>query len=60
MTPIDLTIPEPKQETAQADAASLQRGRALLERAQQAMGGADKLAAVKDRTESLEWHLAGR
>jgi zinc protease len=56
--PIDLTIPEPKQ-TADAggapkDSASQGRGRALLERAQQAMGGADKLAALKDMTRSLE------
>ena len=45
---IDLTIPEPKHETAKADAASLQKGKELLQRAQQALGGADKLAAVKD------------
>ncbi len=64
--PIDLTIPEPKQTAdaggaqgaaqgaTQGDAASQGRGRALLERAQQAMGGADKLAALKDMTRSLE------
>ena len=45
---IDLTIPEPKHETAKADAASLQKGKELLQRAQQALGGADKLGAVKD------------
>jgi zinc protease len=45
---IDLTIPEPKQDAAQADPASLQKGNELLQRAQQALGGADKLAAVKD------------
>jgi hypothetical protein len=49
VNPIDLTIPEPKQETAKGDAASLGRGRALLERAQQAMGG-----ALKDMTRSLD------
>jgi zinc protease len=53
VTPIDLTIPEPKQEITAGDAATQARGRALLERAQQAMGGADKLAAVKDWTRSL-------
>ena len=47
---LDLTIPEPKQELSTADAASLARGKQLLQRAQQAMGGADKFAAVKDRT----------
>ncbi len=50
--PIDLTIPEPKKESAQADQASLARGKALLERMQQSLGGADKLAAVKD----LQFH----
>jgi outer membrane lipoprotein-sorting protein len=46
--PIDLTIPEPKKETAKADPASLEKGKELLQRVQQALGGADKLAAVKD------------
>ena len=48
MHAIDLTIPEPKQEAAKADPASLQKGKELLQRVQQALGGADKLAAVKD------------
>jgi zinc protease len=51
---IDLTIPEPKTEAAKSDPASAEKGRALLKRAQQAMGGADKLAAVKDLTQSGE------
>jgi zinc protease len=50
VTSIDLTIPEPKQEAASTDAASLQKGKDLLAKAQQAVGGADKLAAVKDLT----------
>jgi zinc protease len=45
---IDLTIPEPKQAAATVDAASLQKGKELLKRVQQALGGADTLAAVKD------------
>jgi zinc protease len=49
---IDLTIPEPKPEAAKADPASLQKGKELLQRVQQALGGADKLAAVKD----VEYH----
>jgi predicted Zn-dependent peptidase len=57
VTTLDLTIPEPKQEVAKSDSASLNRGKALLARAQQAMGGADKLAAVKDSTQSLELTL---
>ncbi len=51
---IDLTIPEPKQAVASSDAASLQHGRELLQRAQKALGGADKIAAVKDSLESIE------
>ncbi|HEV8414906.1 MAG TPA: pitrilysin family protein [Bryobacteraceae bacterium] len=50
VTELDLTIPEPKQELSKADAGSLARGKQLLERAQQAMGGAEKLAGVKDAT----------
>jgi hypothetical protein len=50
--PIDLTIPEPKPEAPPPDAASLAKGKELLQRVQQALGGADKLAAVKD----LQFH----
>src|SRR4029077_18071063 len=50
VTELDLTIPEPKVELVKSDAASLARGKQLLQRAQQAMGGAEKLAAVKDST----------
>ncbi|HEY2844258.1 MAG TPA: pitrilysin family protein [Bryobacteraceae bacterium] len=57
VTDLDLTIPEPPQERAKADAGSLARGRQLLARAQQAMGGADKLATVKDATHTLEMQL---
>ncbi len=53
---LDLTIPEPKSEkpAAKLDPAAVERGRAMLKRAQQAMGGAEKLAGVKDVTESAE------
>jgi len=50
--PIDLTIPEPKKEAAKATPESIAKGKALLGRVQQALGGADKLASVKD----LEMH----
>ncbi len=53
--PIDLTIPEPKPEAAQAPPptpATLAKGKELLQRVQQALGGTDKLAAVKD----LQYH----
>ena len=52
---IDLSIPEPKKApAATSDSASLGRGRSLIQKAQQAVGGADKLAAVKDFTQSVE------
>jgi zinc protease len=61
VTSIDLTIPEPaaaKAETTRADAASLDRGKKLLERVQQAVGGADRLAAVHDFTETVDLSMA--
>ncbi len=48
--PIDLTIPEAKREAAKADAASIEKGRQLLQRLQQAVGGAEKLETLKDFT----------
>lgn len=45
---IDLTIPQPKAATAKSDAASLEKGRQLLQKLQAAAGGTDKLAAIKD------------
>jgi zinc protease len=53
---IDLSIPEPgkKSDAPKADSASLERGRKLLQRAQQAAGGADKLSAINDFTESVQ------
>ncbi len=50
VVPVDLTIPQPKQPTAKTDAASLEGGRKLLQKVQAAMGGAEKLASVKDLT----------
>ena len=50
VTAIDLTIPEPKKEASHPDAASLAKGREILARVQRAVGGAGKLAAVKDFT----------
>jgi zinc protease len=56
---IDLTIPEPKQDVAKPDAAGMARGRELLERARQAMGGTEKLAAIKDRAQTAEVTMQG-
>ena len=54
VTPVDLTIPEPKKEEVKSDAATLEQGRQLLQKVQQAVGGADKLAGVKDVTITSE------
>lgn len=56
---IDLTIPEPKRQAAPADAGSLAKGKELLARAQQAVGGAERLAGVKDILMTSEIVLQG-
>lgn len=45
---IDITIPEPKKAVSESNPASLQAGRALLQKVQAASGGTAKLASVKD------------
>src|ERR1700733_9542616 len=52
---LDITIPEPKSQSATttADPQSIDKGRMLLKQAQNAAGGLDKLAAVKDIRETL-------
>src|SRR5262249_50242027 len=57
VTSIDLTIPEPKAEAAPATPESLARGKQLLQRAQQAVGGVEKLEAVKDATEVVDFQM---
>jgi zinc protease len=57
--PIDLTIPEPKQAAAAADPASLAKGKEMLQRVQQALGGRDKLVAVKDVEYQAEVDVQG-
>jgi len=57
VTMIDLTIPEEKLEAAKGDTASREKGKQLLARAQQAAGGADQLAAVKDYLRSFEFQV---
>ena len=57
VTSIDLTIPEAKPEAAKSDAASLQKGAELLRKVQHAVGGAEKLAAVKDVVEQTDFQV---
>jgi zinc protease len=58
---IDLTIPEPKAASAPVSNASQEKGRALWAKAQAALGGAEKLAAVTDFTSmrEVEFQMAG-
>jgi zinc protease len=56
---IDLSIPEAKAESSKSDPASVARGHELLKRAQLAIGGAEKLAAVKDSTQQVEMTAPG-
>jgi zinc protease len=57
VTLIDLTIPPPQLEVSSGDPASRQRAQELLARAQQAMGGADRLAAVTDYVQELAYQF---
>ncbi len=50
VTAVDLTIPALKKEAAKSDTASLAKGREMLARVQRAVGGADRLASVRDYT----------
>ncbi len=56
VTKIDLTIPEAPATVAASDAASLERGKQLLAAAQEAVGGAAKLAAVKNYVETADFN----
>ena len=55
--PIDLTITPPRPAAAPADASGQQRAKDILVRAQEAAGGAGKLAAVKDYTREATYQL---
>ncbi len=52
--PIDISIAEPKAEAPIASKATLEAGRALLKKVQQASGGTAKLTAIKDYSQTLE------
>jgi hypothetical protein len=56
---LDLTIPAPRPLDVRTDAPSLERGRQWLSRMQQSMGGADRLAAIKDLMISTEGMMSG-
>ena len=56
--PLDITIPEPSPAKAAASSpASVESGRRLLEKAQAAVGGAVRLASIKDLSYSADLSL---
>ena len=57
VTPIDLTIPEAHPESVPTSDTSLAEGKQLLQKAQAAMGGAEKMATVKDFTSVAVYQL---
>jgi zinc protease len=54
---IDLTIPEPQKEIVPTTDVSLAAGKRLLAQAQAAVGGAEKLAAIKDYTATATFDI---
>jgi zinc protease len=54
---LDLTIPEAKVEPIETTDASLAEGKALLQKAQAAMGGVQKLLGIKDYTEVASYQI---
>jgi zinc protease len=57
VTQLDLAIPEAQVEPIVTTDASLAEGKALLQRAQEAMGGVQKLLAIKDYTETASYQI---
>lgn len=54
---LDISIPQPKQESAKADATTIAAGRAALAKVVAAVGGLDKVQAVNDYTQSVSSEL---
>jgi zinc protease len=55
---LDITIPQPKQETAKSDSGSLAKGRQLIDKAVASMGGADSLINLKDYVQVVDSKMA--
>ncbi len=51
---VDITIPQPKQEKAKSDAGSMAKGRQLVDKAIEAIGGAKSLAGLKDYVQVVD------
>jgi hypothetical protein len=56
---LDLAIPMPTREEPKVSEAGKSQGRSLLQRVQQAIGGADQLAAVKDSSQKVSATMQG-
>jgi hypothetical protein len=54
---LDITIPQPKTETAKADAGSLAAGKAAIDKIAATVGGKDKIAGVNDYVQSISSEL---
>jgi len=55
---LDISIPQPKQDKAQADAGSLAKGRQLLDKAIGAIGGPQSLSGLKDFVQVVDSKMA--
>ena len=51
---VDIAIPQPKQEKAKSDAGSMAKGRQLVDKAIEAIGGAKSLAGLKDYVQVVD------
>ncbi len=54
---LDISIPQPKAETAKADAGSLAAGKAAIDKIAAVVGGKDKIAGVNDYVQSISSEL---
>jgi len=54
VTGVDISIPQPQAEVSEASEETIARGKEVLQRAQEAAGGAEALAAVRDVTREAE------
>jgi len=57
VTRIDLTVPQPKPSVSESTDTSINEGKRLLQRAQAAVGGTEKLAAVNDYVLATEYQI---
>jgi zinc protease len=55
---IDLTIAQPKLEVTKIDEASLEKGKQLIAKVQQAVGGVEKLVSIKDLVLTTEFKVS--